>query len=50
MEKDPVGGHWYATKQDVIDYLRAVGGWEDLERKSAIYAVFSWPEKAWWLR
>ncbi|MBD5424041.1 MAG: hypothetical protein HDR44_02810 [Allobaculum sp.] len=41
MEKDPVGGHWYAPKQDIIDYLRAVGCWEDLERKSAIYAVFS---------
>ena len=41
MEKDPVGGHWYATKQDVIDYLRAVGCWEDLERKSAIYARVS---------
>ena len=41
MEKDPVGGHWYAPKQDIIDYLRAVGCWEDLERKPAIYARVS---------
>ncbi len=41
MERDPVSGRWYASKEEVINYIKSAGLWNDAERKNAIYARVS---------
>ncbi len=47
MEQDPISGHWYATKEDVIEFLKKQGLWVEMaqEKKTVCYARVSSHDK-----